>query len=82
MDAKESELAAAKEQALASGKEAFDFAKFAGLYPHDTGSRERLRPDEPDWIRAEYERKYYLDFPDVRTIEEFAGLLDSIDESD
>ena len=81
MDTRESRLGATKEKTLAEGKDIFDFAKFAELYPHDTGSRERLHPDEPDWIRSEYERKYYLDFPDVRTIGEFAELLDSIDES-
>ena len=46
MESYESRLADAKAKAHAEGKEPFDFAKFAGVYPHDTGSCERLRPDE------------------------------------
>ena len=75
------ELMAAKEKAQAEGKEPFDFVKFASVYPHDTGNCERLKPDEPAFVQAEYERDYYLMFPDVRTVEEFAELLDRIDES-
>ena len=74
-------LERAKEKAHREGKEAFDFILFAAIYPHDTGNCERLSPNEPDWVRAEYERRYYLDFPEVRTVREFAEALDRIDES-
>lgn len=81
MESYESRLADAKAKAHAEGKEPFDFAKFAGVYPHDTGSCERLRPDEPACVQEQYVLEYYLDYPEIRTVEEFAEFLDRIDES-
>ena len=80
MDRKE-RLEEIREQAHRNGKEPFDFVKFASVYPHDTGTCERLKPDEPEWVRAQYEREYYLDHPEAMTIKEFAEILDRIDES-
>lgn len=62
-----------------TGKEPFDFAKFAALYAHDTGSCERLRPDAPEAVRNYYKHMYYSDFPTAHTIREFARQLNEID---
>ena len=81
MEHENSKLALAKEKAHAEGKEPFDFAKFASIYPHDRGGCERLKVDEPEVVQRSYEEEYYLEYPEVKTIREFAKTLDAIDES-
>ena len=77
----EGNLEAAKEKALAQGKEPFDFIKFISIYVHDRGSCERLRPDEPKSVQDQYEREYYVYYPDMMTIEEYAEFRNRLDES-
>ncbi len=81
MESDETRLAEAKAKAHAEGKEPFDFVMFASVYPHDTGNCERLKPDEPESVQEQYEWYYYIYFPEARTVEELAEILDRIDES-
>ena len=60
-------------------KEQFDFMKFARIYPNSNGSR-RLCECSTENDAARYEKMYYEE-KSVSTIEEFARLLDSEDET-
>lgn len=62
------ELATAKADAEAKGKERFDLAKLESLV--DTSSEGRVDPIEER--RARFEEMYYTEYPDVRTIVAFA----------
>lgn len=68
----------AEATALLSGKEAFDFARFATLYLHDTGSCESLPPDAPSHIQSFYRRMYY-EGPHDETVDDFAARLNHLD---
>jgi len=63
--------ARAREAADASGKEPFDLAKLGKLCALD--ALERMTPEE----RAKYlDYEYYVDYPDLRTLAEFAAILE------
>ena len=68
-------------RAHSRGKEPFDFATFARIYPHHTGNCRSLRPEESPAVMQEYREAYYLTYPRVQTIKEFAQLMDHIDAS-
>lgn len=59
-------------------KESFDYEKFAKLYQHDRGDCQKLTGQEPDYVKAQYERRYY-DHPEIKTVEDFANYLDEMD---
>jgi hypothetical protein len=62
------ELAAARSDGEAKGKERFDLAKLESLV--DTSSEGRVDPLEER--RARFEEMYYTEYPDVLTIVAFA----------
>ena len=69
-------LAAAKRDAAASGKEPFDLAKLETMC--DTSSEGRMAP-EP--VRRErFEQKYYVDYPAILTLEDFARKVDELNK--
>jgi hypothetical protein len=67
-------LAAAKQEADRVGKEPFDLAKLETLC--DTSHDGRVDPVEVR--QAELERKYYVSFPEVMTLAEFAKTVDEL----
>ena len=68
----------AKERAKETGKEPYDFEKLFELY--DIRS-DLARGDAPpsEEIKQRYEQKYYIDYPDVMSIKEFAERLNQLD---
>ena len=69
-------LADARALAASSGKEPFDLVKLETLC--DTSSEGRLDPDEVRQDRFEY--MYYVDYPSITTLEEFARKVDEINK--
>ncbi|MGZ5971125.1 MAG: hypothetical protein ACXWP4_25820 [Polyangiales bacterium] len=63
---REIELATAEREAHASGKEPFDFERFAALL--NRGQRARLRA-------REYRSDYYVSHPELRTMAEYVAFL-------
>ena len=74
-------LEESRKAAIENGKEPFDFVKFSEVYPHSRGDCKRLEPDAPLEVQEDYEEQYYMDYPEIMTVEEFAKELDRIDES-
>lgn len=71
-------LAAAKEEAARTGKEAFDFQKLCSIYdPSPLTAPADWEPTE-ETVRA-YEYKYYVYYPHIKTIEEFARQQEEMD---
>ena len=68
------QLDAAKADAARRGKEPFDLAKLETMC--DTSRQGRLDPVEER--QAEFERKYYVHFPDVMTLAEFAKKVEEL----
>ena len=68
------QLAAAKADAARRGKEPFDLAKLETMC--DTSHEGRVDPVEDR--QAEFERKYYVHFPDVMTLAEFAKKVEEL----
>lgn len=68
------ELALARADAEARGKEPFDLAVLETMA--DTSSEGRMDPEEER--RARFEEMYYVSFPDVLTIEDFARKVDEL----
>lgn len=66
-------LAEARAEAKKRGKEPFNFAKLCKFY--DAGSDLSAELHDPHAAAAELERKYYLSFPDVSSLEEFAERM-------
>ena len=64
-------LAAAKAEAARRGKELFDLAKLETMC--DTSREGKMDPVETR--RARFEEMYYTYYPDVMTLEEFAGKV-------
>jgi len=65
------ELADAKAAALASGKEPFDLAKLETMC--DTSFEGRVDPVEKR--QKKFETIYYVEYPDIRTLQEFAAKV-------
>ena len=64
-----------------SGKEAFDYKKFTDSYWRKNAFSEQLQGDEAETMIQHYREEYYLEFPDAKTVEEFAAELEKRDES-
>ena len=69
-------LARAKADAAARGKEPFDLAMLETMA--DTSSEGRMDPEESR--RARFEEKYYLQYPDILTIEDFAREVEELNK--
>ncbi|MEI6054018.1 MAG: hypothetical protein WCQ49_01480 [Candidatus Saccharibacteria bacterium] len=59
-------------------KEAFDYAKFANLYWKQDLVND-LDGNEPEKIKKSFLKRYYLQHPEVKTIEEFVKTLEYLD---
>jgi hypothetical protein len=69
-------LAAAKRDAAARGKEPFDLAKLETMC--DTSSEGRM---DPEPVRQErFEELYYVRFPQILTLEDFASEVDELNK--
>lgn len=74
------DLQAAKELANRSGKEVFDFDKLCLFYDPDSNlacTSQPISNKQSNW----FEFKYYVRFPDCRTIEAFAEKMREMDET-
>ena len=69
-------LAAAKRDAAARGKEPFDLAKLETMC--DTSSEGRMDPEPVRY--AEFEEMYYVRFPKILTLEDFARKVDELNK--
>lgn len=70
----EDQLAAAKADAARRGKQPFDLAKLETMC--DTSHEGRVDP--PEVRQAEFEQKYYVHFPEVMTLAEFAEKVNEL----
>ena len=69
-------MAAAKRDAAARGKEPFALAKLETMC--DTSSEGRM---DPEPVRhAEFEEMYYVRFPQILTLEDFARKVDELNK--
>jgi hypothetical protein len=70
------QLCRAKEEASHRGKEPFDFSRLRELYDlsSDLSSSEDIA--DPGAAARAYEKRYYLDFPEVLTLADFARKLE------
>ena len=69
----------AKERLHAEGKEPFDFERFRVIY--DVTSFMGHTPEELELVEhtvRSYESKYYLMYPEIRTLAEFAAYLEEL----
>jgi hypothetical protein len=71
-------LALAKEKARADGKEPFDFAALCRLYDPSSELSSTGKLYDPAGTAAALERRYYIDYPKVMTIAEFAETLERL----
>ncbi|HEY0988181.1 MAG TPA: hypothetical protein VGD80_14050 [Kofleriaceae bacterium] len=67
-------LAAAKRDAAARGKEPFDLAKLETMC--DTSSEGRMAPEPAR--QARFEEMYYVRYPQILTLEDFAREVDEL----
>ncbi len=64
-----------------NGKEAFDYEKFVNSYWRKNAFSGQLQGDETEAMIKRYKEEYYLEFPEAKTVEEFAEALEKRDES-
>lgn len=69
-------LARARADAEARGKEPFDLARLETMA--DTSSEGRMDPEESR--RARFEEMYYVHYPDLLTIEDFAAKVEELNK--
>ncbi|HZJ64543.1 MAG TPA: hypothetical protein VFD36_13570 [Kofleriaceae bacterium] len=69
-------LTAAKRDAAASGKEPFDLAKLETMC--DTSSEGRMDPEPVR--RTEFEEMYYVRYPQILTLEDFARKVEELNK--
>ncbi|MCE9666391.1 hypothetical protein LY474_01080 [Myxococcus stipitatus] len=76
---KQAEREQVKKARATSGKEPFDIARFQAVYnvAWDRGAE----PLTPSAIE-DYERRYYLDAPEVKTLQQFAEHLTRLRDHD
>jgi hypothetical protein len=73
---REERLARAKAEAAERGKEPFDLAKLETMA--DTSNEGRLAPLERR--QAKFEEMYYVDYPKIMTIEDFAAKVEELNK--
>ena len=66
----------AKEAVKGQGKEPFDLAKLEALCDLSAGFG--TRPPDAQLIKK-YEEKYYVQYPEIMTLKDFAALLETLD---
>lgn len=66
----------ARADAAARGKEPFDLAKLETMA--DTSSEGRMDPEEERCAR--FEEMYYVQYPDLLTIEDFARVVEELNK--
>jgi hypothetical protein len=71
-------LRAAKEEAGRRGKEPFDFGRLRELYDPSSELTASTDLRDPQTVAEDLERRYYLDFPQVLTLAEFAEKLQEL----
>jgi hypothetical protein len=74
-------LRCAKEKALFSGKEPFDFRALCCRYDPSSEMSASSELTDPAGTATALERRYYIDYPNVMTIAEFAETLERIRSS-
>lgn len=77
----EAAIDAAKVEAEATGKELFDYQKFAELYHLDDILKPDLNGQEAADIQKQYEKYYYLGNRGIKTMADFAKLLEDADKN-
>ena len=78
---KQDRLKMAITEAKQNGKEVFNYKKFADSYWRKNAFSKELHGDETESVMQHYMEEYYLDFPEVATIEAFATELEKRDEN-
>lgn len=68
-------LGAAKAEAARRGKEPFDLARLREFYDPSSELAASAELRDPPAVAADLERRYYLDFPDVLSLVDFARKL-------
>lgn len=74
-------LRAAKEEAGRRGKEPFDFGRLRALYDPSSELVSSSELHDPQAVAEDLELRYYLDFPRILTLTEFAEKLQEIRRS-
>lgn len=77
-ETRQAQLTIARKEAPGRGKEPFDFDRLCMMYDPRSDLAPAWRPVDPALARR-YEEKYYLDYPDVLTLEDFAARLHELD---
>lgn len=67
-------------EATARGKETFDYQRFVDSYWRKSSFSTPLNGNESKRMINAYRRRYYMDFPSIMTIEEYAHALEIEDE--
>jgi hypothetical protein len=62
--------------AIEQGKEPFDFARFVEMYWLKDVQNDGLTGQEAQSVVDDLARRYYLDFPDIMTMADFAKALE------
>ena len=78
---KKNRLEKAIAEAEQNGKEIFNYNKFVDSYWRKNAFSAQLQGNESEAMIQHYKEEYYLEFPDIKTIEEFAAELEKRDES-
>lgn len=68
-------------EAEKSGKEIFDYKVFTDYYWRNSAFSEELNGDEAEATVYYYREKYYLDYPEVKTLKDFAKKLEEVDRA-
>ena len=69
------DLRSAKQEAAARGKEPFDFGRLQALYDPSSELTASTDLRDPQAVAESLDLRYYLDFPEVLTLSEFAEKL-------
>ena len=69
-------LAEVIQAATEQGKEPFDFAKFVEIYWQKDAQSNGLTGQESSSVVEDFMRRYYLDYPNVMTMADFARTLE------
>ena len=64
--------------AEAKDKEPFDYPKFCALYWRKDPQGD-ISPGDSNSVKEQYRIKYYLDFPELKTLSDFATKLELLD---
>lgn len=68
-------------EAKNNGKEVFDYKVFTDYYWRNNAFSKELSGDEAEATVYYYREKYYLDYPEVKTLKDFAKKLEEVDRA-